>query len=70
MCAIGFCDSLFVPAPWAASGSGAGKERSTTRSMTILNLINFPIGTFIGAYALYALLQDAAADYFSASKPD
>ena len=38
--------------------------------MTILNLINFPIGTVIGAYALYALLQDAAADYFSASKPD
>ena len=30
--------------------------------MTILNLINFPIGTFIGAYALYVLLQDAAAD--------
>jgi hypothetical protein len=30
----------------------------------ILNLINFPIGTVIGAYTLWVLLQNAAIPYF------
>jgi hypothetical protein len=30
----------------------------------ILGLINFPIGTAIGIYALLVLLQEAATDYF------
>jgi hypothetical protein len=31
----------------------------------ILSLFNFPIGTAIGAYTLFVLLQDAANDYFA-----
>jgi hypothetical protein len=31
----------------------------------ILNLVNFPVGTVIGIYALWVLMQPAAADYFS-----
>lgn len=30
-----------------------------------LSLINFPIGTFIGIYTLWVLLQNAATDYFA-----
>lgn len=32
----------------------------------ILNLVNFPVGTIIGAYTLYVLLQDGATEFFSA----
>jgi hypothetical protein len=35
----------------------------------ILGLINFPIGTAIGIYALLVLLQEAATDYFMPAKP-
>lgn len=34
----------------------------------ILSLFNFPIGTAIGAYTLFVLLQDAATVYFSGSE--
>jgi hypothetical protein len=27
-------------------------------------LLNFPLGTLIGIYALWALMQDSAAEYF------
>ena len=33
--------------------------------VAILGLMNFPIGTVIGVYALWVLLQDSAAAYFS-----
>ena len=32
----------------------------------ILNLVNFPIGTVVGLYTLWVLLQDSAYDYFTA----
>ena len=32
--------------------------------MGILSLLNFPIGTAIGAYTLFVLFQDAATEYF------
>jgi hypothetical protein len=31
-----------------------------------LGLVNFPIGTAIGIYTFWVLLQGEAADYFSA----
>jgi hypothetical protein len=31
----------------------------------ILNLVNFPIGTLIGAYTLWVLLQESAQAYFA-----
>lgn len=30
----------------------------------IINLVNVPIGTLIGAYTVWVLLQDSALDYF------
>ena len=60
--------------PGLAAGAGLLAHKAWARILAIvvaiLNLINFPIGTLIGAYALYVLLQDAAADYFSASRPE
>jgi hypothetical protein len=35
----------------------------------VLGLINFPIGTAIGIYTLFVLLQEAATGYFAAPKP-
>ena len=35
----------------------------------MLSLFNFPIGTAIGAYTLFVLLQDAATDYFARVEP-
>jgi hypothetical protein len=32
-----------------------------------LGLVNFPIGTAIGIYTFWVLLQDAAADVFASS---
>jgi hypothetical protein len=34
----------------------------------VLGLINFPIGTAIGIYALFVLFQEAATDYFASPK--
>jgi hypothetical protein len=33
--------------------------------VAVFGLINFPIGTAISIYALFVLLQNAAADYFA-----
>jgi hypothetical protein len=33
-----------------------------------LNLLSFPIGTAIGAYTLFVLLQESATSYFSGSE--
>ena len=30
-----------------------------------LGLVNFPLGTAIGIYTFWVLLQDSAADYFT-----
>jgi hypothetical protein len=35
----------------------------------VLGLINVPIGTAIGLYALFVLLQEAATDYFASQTP-
>ncbi len=34
-----------------------------------LNLVNFPVGTAIGIYALFVLLQQAATEYFAPQEP-
>ena len=50
------------------AGVGLLKRRSWARTLTIivsvLNLLNFPIGTALGGYALYVLLQDEAKAAF------
>lgn len=35
----------------------------------VLDLISFPVGTAIGIYTLFVLLQNSATDYFAAQEP-
>lgn len=37
--------------------------------VALLGLLHFPIGTLIGAYAIFVLFQDAAPSYFETPKP-
>ena len=36
--------------------------------LSILNLLNFPVGTVVGAYTLWVLMQEAALPYFEAEQ--
>jgi hypothetical protein len=51
---------LLTRKPWA---------RALALVVGILSLVNFPLGTVIGAYTLWALTQPAAAEYFAAPVP-
>jgi hypothetical protein len=55
--------------PGIAAGYGLLKRRSWGRVLAIviavLGLANFPIGTAMGVYALWVLLQSTAAEYFT-----
>src|SRR5689334_19350007 len=59
--------------PGMAAGYGLLKGRSWGRVLAIvvaiLSLLNFPIGTAIGVYALWVLLQSAATSYFLLAQP-
>ena len=59
--------------PALAAGYGLLKRRPWARMLTlvlgILNLINIPIGTVMGVYTLWVLLDDRAAAYFDAYEP-
>ena len=54
--------------PSIIAGIGLKNRREWARILTIilsvLNLLNFPIGTAIGAYALWALLNDQSRALF------
>lgn len=58
--------------PGLAAGYGLLKRRSWGRIlaivMGILNLPNFPLGTALGLYTLWVLLQTEAVDHFAGSK--
>lgn len=51
------------------AGYGLLKRRSWARTLTIvlsvLNLLNFPIGTALGGYALYIMLKDETKAEFA-----
>jgi hypothetical protein len=53
--------------PGILAGIGLLMRKNWARVLAIvvgiLNLVNFPIGTVIGAYTLWVLLQNAAATY-------
>ena len=57
--------------PGMAAGSGLLTRKSWARVlaivMAVLGLLNFPVGTAIGIYALWVLLQTSAANYFGTS---
>lgn len=50
------------------AGYGLLKRRSWARTLTIvlsiLNLLNFPLGTILGGYALYVMLKDESKAEF------
>jgi hypothetical protein len=61
---------LVVSLPGLAAGVGLLNYRPWARILTIvlsaLNLINFPLGTIVGAYGLYVLLSEEGSRLFKA----
>jgi hypothetical protein len=63
--------SLFVifSIPSIIGGIGVLKRREWGRIVTIvlsaIHLLNFPIGTIVGAYSIWALLNEQSKSYFS-----
>jgi hypothetical protein len=57
--------------PGIVAGVGLLARKSWARYLAIvvaiLGLVNFPIGTLVGVYALWILLQESALHYFSTS---
>ena len=57
--------------PGIVAGLGLLAHKSWARYLAIvlgiLNLLNVPLGTIIGAYTLWVLMQDQAVDYFDHS---
>lgn len=55
--------------PGIVAGFGLLAHKSWARYLAIvlgiLNLLNFPIGTVIGAYTVWVLMQEKAAEYFA-----
>lgn len=60
---------ILISAPSIIAGIGLQKRKQWARILTIvlaiLNILNFPIGTAIGAYSLWVLLNDQAKSYFA-----
>lgn len=56
--------------PGILAGIGLLQHRSWGRYLAIvvglLNLVNFPIGTVVGVYTLWVLMQQSANEYFAA----
>lgn len=63
---------LVMALPGLLAGVGLLKRRNWGRILAIivgvLNIPNFPLGTAIGVYTLYVLLQNEAAAYFRGEK--
>jgi hypothetical protein len=57
--------------PGIVAGIGLLRRQSWARILAIvvgmLSLINFPLGTAIGIYTLWVLLQRSATDYFAST---
>ena len=73
---VGTWTALFLTVlalPGLIAGIGLLKRQMWGRVLAIIvaffGLINFPIGTAISLYALFVLLQNAAADYFAPQQP-
>jgi hypothetical protein len=60
---------LVFSLPGLAAGYGSLKRKSWARILAIivgvLNITNVPIGTAVGIYTLYVLLQESASTYFA-----
>lgn len=62
----GFLAVLAIPGLIAGIGllMRQGWARYLALIASLFNLVNFPIGTVIGGYSIFVLLQDAAVTYF------
>jgi len=64
-----FAIMMALALPGIIAGWGLLKRKSWARILTIilgvLNLTNFPIGTIVGVYSLWVLLQHEASDLFN-----
>jgi hypothetical protein len=64
---------VLLAVPGFLAGYGLLKQNEWGRILAlvlaVLNLLNFPLGTLLGVYALLVLLQTSANDYFAATKP-
>jgi hypothetical protein len=65
---------LVLALPGLLAGYGLLKRRSWGRLLALivglLNLLNFPLGTALGVYTLWVLMQDGAAAYFNGRPAD
>lgn len=65
---IGFVFFTLLAIPGLIAGVGLLKRQSWARILAlvlaILGLVNFPIGTAVGIYALWVLLQTEVSDHF------
>ena len=63
---------LLISSLGIITGWGLLKRKSWARILAIvtgfLNLLNFPLGTMMGVYTIWVLLQDGASDYFAEYK--
>ena len=74
----GTCATVFaiviavLSLPNLIAGMGLRSRKEWARILTIIlsaiNLLNFPLGTAIGIYALWALLNDESRAYFTAPR--
>lgn len=66
-CIAGFLILLGIPG--FIGGIGLVKHHNWARILILvlgfLNLVNFPLGTLLGAYTIWVLLQDEADAYFA-----
>lgn len=64
---------VLVSLPGIVAGAGLLGYRSWARILTlilgILNLPGFPVGTVLGVYTLYVLLDDETARLFNGAQP-
>jgi len=69
---VGLCTGSFMvllALPGIIAGVGLLRRKSWARILAIavgaFSLINIPVGTIIGGYTLFVLLQESAAPYFA-----
>ncbi|MEA3334745.1 MAG: hypothetical protein U9R25_02475 [Chloroflexota bacterium] len=74
---VGLCTGSFMillALPGIIAGIGLLKRKSWGRILALVvgvfSLINCPIGTIIGGYTLFVLLQESATAYFAGEGPD
>lgn len=69
---VGAAFFFVLAVPGFVAGYGLLTHRSWGRILAlvvgILNLLNFPIGTAIGVYTFWVLLQQGAEEYFASPK--